>query len=203
MSRQSFSYDDLIGNAGRNFFRHLDNSIAQIFRENGSEEQITFVTAYNRFSEYVAGRSLDARVGDNPDARQRLSDLLMALGAMQARYSGQIQDWWPGFYLGGGILEALRFQQDQEVILSWDVFQASLRAQRGTVDHAAEAEVDEVVAGLEQALQLVQVGNERGFVAVNLGAGVEVVPGVAADAGQDGDQYDTSDSEEESEIDPC
>ena len=203
MSRQSFSYDDMIGNSGRNFFRHLDNSIAQIFRENGSEEQITFVTAYNRFSEYVAGRSLDARVGDNPDARQRLSDLLMALGAMQARYSGQIQDGWPGFYLGGGILEALRVQQDQEVILSWDVFQASLRAQRGTVDHAAEAEVDEVVAGLEQALQLVQVGNERGFVAVNLGAGVEVVPGVAADAGQEGDQSDTSDSEDESEIDPC
>ena len=89
------------------------------------------------------------------------------------------------------------------MILSWDVFQASLRAQRGTVDHAAEAEVDEVVAGLEQALQLVQVGNERGFVAVNLGAGVEVVPGVAADAGQEHDQSDTSDSEEESEIDPC
>ena len=162
-----------------------------------------FVEAFNRLSEFVAGRSLDPRVGDNPDARQRLSDLLMALGAMQARYSGQIQDGWPGFYLGGGILEALRVQQDQEVILSWDVFQASLRAQRGTVDHAAEAEVDEVVAGLEQALQLVQVGNERGFVAVNLGAGVEVVPGVAADAGQEGDQSDTSDSEGESEIDPC
>ena len=168
MSRQSFSYDDMIGNSGRNFFRHLDNSIAQIFRENGSEEQITFVAAYNRFSEYVAGRSLDARVGDNPDARQRLSDLLMALGAMQARYSGQIQDWWPGFYLGGGILEALRVQQDQEVILSWDVFQASLRAQRGTVDHAAQAEVEEVVAGLEQALQLVQGGNEHGLLPLTL-----------------------------------
>ena len=162
-----------------------------------------FVEAFNRLSEFVAGRSLDAGVGDNPDARQRLSDVIMALDAMQARFSGQIQDGWPGFYLGGCMLEALRAQQDQEVMLSWDVFQASLRAQRGTVDHAAQAEVEEVVAGLEQALQLVQVGNERGFVAVNLGAGVEVVPGVAADAGQEHDQSDTSDSDEESEIDPC
>ena len=101
------------------------------------------------------------------------------------------------------MLEALRAEQDQEVMLSWHVFQASLRAQRGIVDHAAQAEVEEVVAGLEQALQLVQGGNEHGFVAVNLGAAVEVVPGVAADAGQEDDQSDTSDSEEESEIDPC
>ena len=203
MSRQSFSYDDMIGDAGRSFFRHLDNSITQIFRENGSEEQIMFVTAYNRFSEFVAGRSLDARVGDNPDARQRLSDLIMALGAMQARFSGQIQDGWPGFDLSGCMLQALRAQQDQEVMLSWHVIQASLRAQRGTVDHAAQAEVEEVVAGLEQALQLVQGGNEHGFVAVNLGAGVEVVPGAAADAGQEHDLSDTSDSDEESEIEPC
>ena len=92
MSQQSFSYNDIFRDAGRSFFGHLNNSIRQIFLENGSEEQIMFVEAFNRLSEFVAGRSLDPRVGDNPDARQRLSDLLMALGAMQARYSGQIQD---------------------------------------------------------------------------------------------------------------
>ena len=203
MSRQSFSYDDIIRDAGRSFFVHLAISIRQILRENGTEEQIMFVEAFNKLSEFVSGRLLDARVGDNPDARQRLSDVIMALGAMQARFSGQIQDGWPGLDLNGPMLQLLRVQQDWEVVLSWRVLQASRRAQRGTVDHAAQAEVEEVVAGLEQALQLVQGGNEHGFVAVNLGAGVEVVPGVAADAGQEHDQSDTSDSDEESEIEPC
>ena len=162
-----------------------------------------FVEAFNDLSEFVSGRSLDVRVGDNPDARQRLRDVIMSLSAMQARFNGQIRDGWPGLDLNGPMLQLLRAQQDREVVLSWHVLQASLRAQRETVDHAAQAEVEEVVAGLEQALQLVQGGNEHGFVAVNLGAGVEVVPGVAADAGQEDDQSDTSDSEEESEIDPC
>ena len=201
MSRQSFSYDDIIRDAGRSFFVHLANSIRQILRENGTEEQIMFVEAFNELSEFVSGRSLDVRIGDNPDAHQRLSDVIMALGAMQARFSGQIQDGWPGFDLNGCMLQHLRAQQDREVVLSWHVLQASLRAQRGTVDHAAQAEVEEVVAGLEQALQLVQGGNERAVVVVNLSGGVEVVP--EADAGQDHDLSETSDSDEESEIEPC
>ena len=203
MSRQSFSYDDIIRDAGRSFFVHLANSIRQILRENGTEEQIMFVEAFNELSEFVSGRSLDVRIGDNPDARQRLSDVIMALGAMQARFSGQIQDGWPGFDLNGCMLQHLRAQQDREVVLSWHVLQASLRAQRGTVDHAAQAEVEEVVAGLEQALQLVQGGNGHGVIAVNLGAGIEVVPGAVAVADQEHDSFDTSDSDEEDEIEPC
>ena len=199
MARQSFGYDDIIRDGGRSFFGHLDNSIQEILRENGSEEQIAFVEAYNRLSEFVAGRSIDPRIGDNPDARRRLSDIIMSLGALHARFSGYIQDGWPGFDLNGCMYEALRVQQEQEFLLSWNVLQASLRAQRGTVDHAAQAEVEEVVAGLEQALQLVQGDDEHGVVVVNVGAGVEIVPGVVAAT----DQENVSDaSDSESEIEP-
>ena len=199
MARQSFGYDDIIRDGGRSFFGHLDNSIQEILRENGSEEQIAFVEAYNRLSEFVAGRSIDPRIGDNPDARRRLSDIIMSLGALHARFSGYIQDGWPGFDLNSGIYEALRVQQEQEFLLSWNVLQASLRAQRGTVDHAAQAEVEEVVAGLEQALQLVQGDDEHGVVVVDVGAGVEIIPGVVAAT----DQENVSDaSDSESEIEP-
>ena len=199
MARQSFGYDDIIRDGGRSFFGHLDNSIQEILRENGSEEQIAFVEAYNRLSEFVAGRSIDPRIGDNPDARRRLSDIIMSLGALHARFSGYIQDGWPGFDLNGCMYEALRVQQEQEFLLSWNVLQASLRAQRGTVDHAAQAEVEEVVAGLEQALQLVQGDDEHGVVVVDVGAGVEIIPGVVAAT----DQENVSDaSDSESEIEP-
>ena len=199
MARQSFGYDDIIRDGGRSFFGHLDNSIQEILRENGSEEQIAFVEAYNRLSEFVAGRSIDPRIGDNPDARRRLSDIIMSLGALHARFSGYIQDGWPGFDLNGCMYEALRVQQEQEFLLAWNVLQASLRAQRGTVNHAAQAEVEEVVAGLEQALQLVQGDDEHGVVVVDVGAGVEIIPGVVAAT----DQENVSDaSDSESEIEP-
>ena len=203
MSQQSFSYDDIIRDAGQCFFSHLANSIRQILRENGTEEQVMFVEAFNDLSEFVSGRSLDVRVGDNPDARQRLRDVIMCLSAMQARFNGQIRDGWPGLDLNGPMLQLLRAQQDREVVLSWRVLQASHRAQRGTVDHEAQAVVEEVAVGLEQALQLVQGGNEHGVIAVNLGAGVEVVPGAVAVADQEHDSSDTSDSDEGDEIEPC
>ena len=87
--------------------------------------------------------------------------------------------------------------------MSWRVLEASRDAQRGAVDHAVQAEVEEVAAELERALQLVQGANEGGVIQVNLGAGVEVVAGAAAVADQGHDSSESSDSEEGDESEAC